>query len=84
MFLYKIPFIMRTKGVAMRENLLNKRENNIKTAEKYISKYLYDLQKYFSLNNTQVIKILHNCLLKLKKENHEKKWWQFFKKNFII
>ena len=32
----------------MRENLLNRKDNNFRAAEKYALKYFNDLQKHFS------------------------------------
>ncbi len=62
----------------MQENLLNKKNSDLNSAEKYIGRYLKDLQKHFNLSDTQLIKILKNLIYKLKKKNHEKKWWHFF------
>lgn len=63
----------------MRENLLNKANNsNLKAAEKYVEKYLQDLQNHFNLNDMQLIKIMQNCLDNIKKKNKPNKWWQFF------
>ena len=62
----------------MRENLLNKKDNNIKAAEKYVGKYLLDLQNHFNLNDMQLIKILQNCLDSIKRKNKPNKWWHFF------
>lgn len=61
----------------MQENLLNKKDNNVKSAEKYVKKYVQDLQNHFSLNDMQIIKILQNSVNFLKKRNKTKKWWQF-------
>ncbi len=61
----------------MQENLLNKKDNNVKSAEKYVKKYVQDLQNHFSLNDMQIIKILQNSANFLKKRNKTKKWWQF-------
>lgn len=66
------------KGAKMQENLLNKKDNNIKAAEKYVGKYLQDLQNHFGLNDMQLIKILQSCLNNIKRKNKLKKWWQFF------
>lgn len=62
----------------MRENLLNKKDNNTKAAEKYVGKYLLDLQNHFSLSDIQLMKILQSCLNNIKRKNKLKKWWQFF------
>ena len=63
----------------MRENLLNKKNNtNIKAAEKYVVKYLLDLQTHFNISDIQLIKIMQNCLDSIKKKNKSNKWWQFF------
>lgn len=61
----------------MQENLLNKKDNNVKSAEKYVKKYVQDLQNHFGLNDMQIIKILQNSVNFLKKRNKTKKWWQF-------
>ena len=66
------------KGAKMRENLLNKKDNNTKAAEKYVGKYLLDLQNHFGLSDMQLIKILQSCLNNIKRKNKLKKWWQFF------
>ena len=39
----------------MQENLLNKKNSDIHSAEKYIGKYLNDLQKHFLLSDVQMI-----------------------------
>lgn len=62
----------------MQENLLNKKDNNVKSAERYVKKYVQDLQNHFGLNDLQIIKILQNSVNFLKKRNKTKKWWQFF------
>ena len=62
----------------MQENLLNKKDNNIKSAEKYVQKYLQDLQNHFCISDMQLIKILQNSVTQLRKRNKSKKWWQFF------
>lgn len=62
----------------MQENLLNKKNSDIHSAEKYIGKYLNDLQKHFSLSDEQLIKILKSSLNNIKKRTKEKKWWNFF------
>jgi len=63
----------------MQEKLL-KSENIIdtKSAEKYLLKYLQDLQCHFSLNNSDVIKILQSIVGVLKQDNRPKRWWHFF------
>ena len=63
----------------MQENLLNKKENNSKKAEKYILKYLNDLQYHFNLTNEQILTITKNCIFKLKKKHPPKNWWQKIK-----
>lgn len=63
----------------MQENLLNKKDSNTKIAEKYVGRYLNDLQKHFSLSDLQLMKILNNNVYLLKKRNKKRKWWQFFK-----
>ena len=62
----------------MQKNLLNKKENNVKAAEKYLFKYIRDLQKHFCISDVQLIKILQNTLNHIKKRNKSNKWWQFF------
>lgn len=62
----------------MQENLLNKKDSTVKNAEKYVGRYLQDLQTHFSLSDMQLIKILKNNLAILKKRDKQKKWWQFF------
>lgn len=62
----------------MQENLLKQRDTNIKSAQKYMQKYLHDLQKHFGLDNQQLIKILQISLNNLKKDLKIKKWWKFF------
>ncbi len=62
----------------MRENLLKQRDTNIKSAQKYMQKYLLDLQNHFGLDNQQLVKILQISLNNLKKNSKIKKWWKFF------
>ena len=62
----------------MQENLLNKKDSGLKTAEKYMGKYLSDLQNHFNLSDEQLTKIMKNHLDKLKKSAKQKKWWHFF------
>ncbi len=50
----------------MRENLLNKKDNNTQIAEKYLKKYLSDLQKHLNLSEKQIIKILDNITTRKK------------------
>ena len=50
----------------MRENLLNKKDNNTQIAEKYLKKYLSDLQKHLNLSEKQIIKILGNITTRKK------------------
>lgn len=64
----------------MRENLLNKKDNSVKSAEKYALRYFDDLRNHFSLTDSQLINLLKNCIDKLKKKNPQKKWWQIFQK----
>lgn len=61
----------------MRENLLKRKDNNYKAAEKYALKYFDDLQTHFSLSDLQIISIIKNSLNKFKKRSREKKWWHF-------
>lgn len=62
----------------MTDSLLNKRDDNLKIAEKYIEKYTYDLQNHMELSDTQLVKLLNSCIAKIKRKNTEKRWWQFF------
>ena len=62
----------------MKENLLDKRENSVRNAEKYALKYFSDLQSHFSLSDEDVLKVLKNCILKLKRKHPPNKWWQIF------
>ena len=63
----------------MQENLLkNFAENEIKSAEKYLIKYLQDLQKHFLLTNNELIKILYSTINFLKRNNQSKRWWKIF------
>ena len=62
----------------MRENLVKQRDTNIKSAQKYMQKYLQDLQKHFGLDIQQLMKILQASLNNLKKDSKIKKWWKFF------
>lgn len=63
----------------MQENLLkNLTGNEIKSAEKYLIKYLQDLQKYFLLNNEELIKLLSSTIVLLKRNNQPKRWWKIF------
>lgn len=74
----------------MNDRLLNKKNENMKIAEKYITKYISDLQMHMSLSNSQLIKLLNNCIVTIKfnsrkfdngyRKNTEKRWWQLFKK----
>ncbi len=62
----------------MRENLLNRKDNNFKAAEKYALKYFNDLQKHFLLSDVQMIGIIKTSLNNFKNRENKKKWWQFF------
>lgn len=62
----------------MRENLLNKKDNSVQSAEKYALRYFDDLRKHFNLTDLQLIDLLKNCISRLKRNNHQKKWWQIF------
>ena len=42
----------------MAENLLNRKDNNYKSAEKYVLRYFDDLQNHFSLSDMQIVNIL--------------------------
>lgn len=65
----------------MNDNLLDKKNDSPKIAEKHITKYILDLQRHFSLSDSQVVKILSSCLCSMKKKDTVKKWWQFFQKS---
>ena len=62
----------------MRENLLNRKDNNFKAAEKYALRYFDDLQNHFALSDIQMINIIKTSLNSFKKRESKKKWWQFF------
>lgn len=62
----------------MNDNLLDKKSESPKIAEKHINKYIYDLQRHFSLSDSQIINILNSCISIMKKKNTTRKWWQFF------
>jgi len=62
----------------MNENLLAKTDDSPKIAEKHVSKYIYDLQRHFSLSDSQTIQVLNSCIFFLKKRDTGKKWWHFF------
>jgi len=63
----------------MQENLLkNPAKNEIKSAEKYLIKYLQDLQKHFLLTNEELIKILYSTTNFIKRNNQPKRWWKIF------
>lgn len=62
----------------MRENLLNKKDNSVQSAEKYALRYFDDLRKHFNLTDLQLIDLLKNCISRLKRNNPQKKWWQIF------
>lgn len=62
----------------MQENLLNKKENKIKNAEKYALKYFKDLQYHFGMTDEQTIKLMKNCIFQIKRKHPPKKWWQIF------
>lgn len=65
----------------MQEKLLKKEyKKEISTAEKYLLKYLQDLQKHFTLTNTDLTKILQSSLNLIKKDNRPKRWWHFGQK----
>ncbi len=70
----------------MPENLLNKKDNNLKMAEKYLGKYLFDLQKHFALSDYQLVKILNGNISRLKKKhknmNFREKFFNIFKNSF--
>ena len=62
----------------MKENLLEKKEDCVKKAEKYALKYFSDLQTHFSLSDDDVLKVIKSCLSKLKRKHPPNKWWQIF------
>ena len=62
----------------MGDNLLDKKNDNPKIAEKHINKYIDDLQQHFSLSDSQIVKILNSCASALKRKDGERKWWQIF------
>lgn len=74
----------------MNDGLLNKKAENSKIAEKYVNKYISDLQLHMSLSDNQIVQILNNCIQSFKNRNKnngnntEKKWWQILKKNITI
>ena len=73
----------------MNDGLLNKKTENSKIAEKYVHKYISDLQLHMSLSDNQIVQILNNCIQSFKNrnkqnDNTENKWWQIFKKNITI
>lgn len=71
----------------MQEKTLNKKENNIKNAEKYTLKYLNDLQHHFNLTDKQIITLMKNCIFKIKKTKKKhppKKWWQIFQNTLLF
>lgn len=78
MFLHLVPYYYEDKGANMQENLLKQRDTNLKSAQKYMQRYLQDLQKHFGLDNKQLVKILQMSLNTLKKDVKIKKWWNFF------
>lgn len=62
----------------MQENLLAQKEDSVKNAEKYALKYFSDLQAHFSLSDDEVLKVVKNCVSKLKRKHPPNKWWQIF------
>lgn len=78
MFFDHLLYIIKYKGAKMRENLLNRKDNNFKAAEKYALKYFNDLQKHFLLSDVQMIGIIKTSLNNFKNRENKKKWWQFF------
>ena len=74
----------------MNDGLLNKKNDTSKIAEKYINKYISDLQQHMILSDNQVVQILNNCILEYKIKNKmrhkisKKKWWQIFQKNITM
>lgn len=67
----------------MQKNIVNKKDNDFKTAEKYTQKYFNDLQKHFSLTEEQLIKLAKKIIVIIKNKNKPKKWWQFSQKNIL-
>ena len=74
----------------MNDGLLNKKNDTSKIAEKYINKYISDLQQHMILSDNQVVQILNNCIFEYKIKNKmlhkisKKKWWQIFQKNITM
>ncbi len=72
----------------MKDGLLNNKNETSKIAEKYIKKYISDLQMHMNLSDSQIIEILNACMSYMKSKNTdkspEKKWWQLLKKNITI
>lgn len=62
----------------MSEKLLKQKSDNIESAEKYLAKYLKDLQGHFGLDNEELLNILYSSISLLKKYNRPKRWWHFF------
>jgi hypothetical protein len=62
----------------MNDNLLDKKINGPKIAERHVDKYIYDLQRHFNLSDSQIVKVLNSCISNFKKKNIVKKWWRFF------
>lgn len=77
MFFNLLLYIIEKEGVSMRENLLNKKDNHTKIAEKYVGRYLSDLQKHFSLSDKQIINILNNITALKRKKNKNNLWNKF-------
>ncbi len=74
----------------MNDGLLNKKNETSKIAEKYINKYISDLQLHMSLSDSQIVHILNSCIMEYKIKHKiankisGKKWWQILKKNITI
>lgn len=58
-----------------------KTQNNIQIAEKYLEKYLSDLQKHFHISESQISSILNNQLNNYKKEHVHFKYLKNLKNN---
>lgn len=74
----------------MNDGLLNKKVDNSRIAEKYLNKYIIDLQLHLNLSDSQVLQILNTFIHSFKHKNREinpkieKKWWQILKKNITM
>ena len=62
----------------MNENVLDRKNDSPKIAQKHILRYIEDLQRHFSLTDSQIIKILNHSAASFRKKDTTKKWWQIF------